>query len=114
MTNPGQLSGGGCETVADDGQRCVRAPHPGRPDAHDFTQQVAPERAVDGGRSWREWIVTVNRVRDLLMPQTSPGTVTREGRVGEWPGDYCQAMLCTIAEVVGLKVKGNPAVIREE
>lgn len=94
-----------CDVRADDGAQCVRAVHPDNPDAHDFSAQASREDRVDGGRRWSDWIQTVNDVRDLLMPQMVEGTITREGRIGEWSEEYCRSLLLAIAQRVGLSVQ---------
>lgn len=94
-----------CAVRADDDMQCVRAVHPDDPDAHDFTGQVPRHERVDGGRRWSDWIKTVNDVRGLLMPQIVQGTLTREGRIEEWPDEYCRGLLLSIAQAVGLSVQ---------
>lgn len=104
MTAPGKLSGGQCETVADDGQRCQRVPHPENPNAHDFTVQSGIP--VDGGRNWREWIRAVHAVREsLLLRVVKDGVASRESDLNEWAPSYCREVLAEIAEHVGLTVE---------
>lgn len=94
-----------CAVRADDDMQCTRAAHADDPDAHDFAGQEPRHERVDGGRRWSDWIKMVNNVRGLLMPQIVEGTLTREGRIEEWPDEYCRELLLSVAQAVGLSVQ---------
>lgn len=54
-----------CTTVADDGERCTRLPHPHDPDGHHFGRES--KNPVDGGRRWSDWIRKVEALKNALI-----------------------------------------------
>lgn len=102
-----------CETLADDGERCVLEDHPNDRDGHDFAVQSG--NPVDGGQKWSKWIEMVNGARGRLMPDSMEGDRGREGRMHEWGEETCRAILQEVALHLDLDVMHGPdgIVIRE-
>lgn len=106
-----------CETVADDGARCVAQSHEDDPDAHDFTEQGPAHESADGGAHWSTWIVRVNRIRDLLLDQRYEDGPHKGARYGLFDQEaYAHEKLAEIARIAGLEVgirgDGTPEIIR--